>query len=156
MQRRPILCLVLLLTLSVVADADDRLPFHTKINHQPVQLILDTGAEYSVLFRSAAKRLGLKVTKLEWKEPLPAGSIPVDQAEECMLDTSAGSEKFRFGVIDDPPIVKPGIDGVISWHSLSNFVLEVDLEQPAWKFSKDVPSDLKVGRSGSLCQTRDC
>ena len=46
---------------SLRAD-EDRLWVDATINGKPVKLVLDTGAEKSVLFRPMAERLGLRVT----------------------------------------------------------------------------------------------
>ena len=126
-----------------VIYATDRLPWDVKINGQPVRLAFDTGAQFSVLFRSAAKRLRLKITKVEYREPLAAGKVPYDIAEECTLETGMQLVKATFGVIDDPPYnMKSDVDGFIAWNSVSNSVFHLDAERIIYGFPDDVPSDL--------------
>ena len=143
MRRPSILCLTLLLVLSCVAHADDRLALNGKINNQPMHLAFDTGASRSVLFRKAAERLGLKITKVDYKEPLAPGKVPVDLAEECTLDIGSGPQKFTFWVIDIPGNIPTDIDGFLSWSDSRNYVIEIDAEKPGWGVLEDLPSDLR-------------
>lgn len=136
--------LALLLSLAPsVAHAEDRLPLDAKINNQPVRLAFDTGAEYPVLFRGAAERLGLKISKAWDKDqPLAPGKVPMDRAEECILDFGYGPQKSTFGVVDMPGGLPADIDGVISWNVFTNFVIELDAEKPGWGFLADLPTNL--------------
>ncbi len=142
--RSTVLPAALLSLIVSFAYSDDRLPFDAKINNQPVRLAFDTGAQFSVLFRPAADRLGLKIAKVDYKEPLPPGKVPMDVAEECNLDVGlgAGPLKCAFGVVDLPVNVPSDIDGVISWNDARNYIIELDAEKPRWGFLQELPTNL--------------
>jgi predicted aspartyl protease len=126
-----------------VAHAEDEILLAARINNQPVQFTFDTGAERSVLFRGAAKRLGLRITKVEHRFPLPAGEVAMDVAEECTLTFRTSSGKAQFAVLDDPPYGLADSDGIIAWSSFGNCVIQVNVEQHVCDFLRDLPADLK-------------
>jgi Aspartyl protease len=123
---------------------DDKLRLAVKVNNYPVELEFDTGADHTALYRSVAERLGLKITELNADKALPAGHIAVEETEECVLDAGAGPQRFRFGVVDDPPHVKPGFDGYLSWNAVSNLVLQLDMRRAVCKFLLEPPSGRKL------------
>ena len=124
------------------AQAEDRLPIAAKVNNQPVEFAFDTGSEASFLFRSAAERLGLKITKVVDKEPPPPGRVHFDLAEGCQVDFGDGPHKADIAVIDDLPTRAP-FDGAISWTTLSNRVFQLDLERGIYKFPAELPAEAK-------------
>ena len=126
-----------------VAHAADEILLPARINNQPVQFTFDTGSDYSLLFRGAAKRLGLRVTKVGYKLPLAPGKVPLDMAEECTLTFRTSSGKAQFAVLDDPPYGLADSDGIMAWSSFSNSVIRINVEQHVFDFLDNLPSDIK-------------
>jgi hypothetical protein len=134
----------------------DQISITVKVNNQLVNLQFDTGADPTALYRSAAERLGLKVAKLSTEKAVSAGHIRVDETEDCVLDAGAGPQEFRFAVVDDPPHTEPGFDGYLAWNSVSNLVLQLDMQRGVCKLLVDPPplakdcSKWKLARNSRL------
>jgi hypothetical protein len=135
--------MVLAVAVLCKARAVDRIPIDAKINGHPVHLAFDTGASGSILFRSTATRLGLKISKDDDKEPLPPGRLRLDVTEECNVTIGTLSEKGMFGVMDVPAYLRADIDGFIGWNSMSNCVVHLDFEGKIFEFSDDLPAEVK-------------
>jgi len=127
------------LGISLSDATEQRIPIDAKINDKPVHLAFDTGADKSLLLRDVAKRLGLKILKRELKEPIPAGKIAADLAEECNVTFGGISAKARFGVIDAPSHVRSDVDGFISWNWFTNHVVLIDFEWKSITVTDDPP-----------------
>ncbi len=132
-----ILPIALLLTLLnspfVDAGTTERIWFDAKINDKDVRLIFDTGASFSALFRGAAERLGLKITKID---------RDVYITEECKLTIGSTSTKWMFPVIDVPSYITFDGDGVISWSTVTNPIVLLDFEKVLFGFADDLPADI--------------
>lgn len=123
--------------------ADEQILLNAWINNQPVRLAFDTGSKSLVLWRSTAERLGVKITKVVNKEPLPAGRVPFDVAEDCYFDMGFGPQKAVLAVVDTPAWGLASVDGVIGWDCWTNGVVQINVGGKAFAFTADLPADLK-------------
>jgi hypothetical protein len=140
--RQMVLSILLAVPLGKIR-AEDRIPIDAKINDRPVHLAFDTGAEMSVLYRAAAERLGLRITKAEHEGPIPSWRVPLDVAEPCNFVVGGVSQKATFGIIDAPPHLLSDIDGVIAWSSMRNQVVRLDFERNIFESSNDLPAEIE-------------
>lgn len=97
------------------------------INDSPVELILDTGANYSLIALPAAKELKLKSKKGSYvgcrsneytEAKIRLGKIAVENQKLCSI--------LQYGIdarVDGEPVKVPGILG---YDFLRNFIIEVD------------------------------
>jgi hypothetical protein len=100
---RSVLLLVLLGSLLGSVRASATIPAQGEINGRPVTLLLDTGSDFSSLFRRTAERLGLKIEKSGFEGPLQPGRVHYDLTEECTWTSGTFTQVTKFPVIDDLP-----------------------------------------------------
>jgi hypothetical protein len=136
------LLILLALPLCEVSAINERIPIDAKINGRPVHFAFDTGSEYSLLFRRAAERLGLRITKVDHKKTQP-GKVPIDIAEECDFTIGKTQGKATFGVIDTPSYLPLNCDGFIAWSSMSNQVIQLDFERNICGYLDELATDVK-------------
>ena len=95
--------------------ADDRLAVRALVNGKPARLALDTGAERSILFRSAATRLGLNTASEGRKDLTLNGAVRADWSPTCQLEWGSVRKVIRFGIVDVPAYQSWDMDGCIGW-----------------------------------------
>lgn len=130
--------------LAVTLDAVPAcgVPMDATVNNQPVHLRLDAGYAYPVLYRSTAERIGLKINKAHYDAPIPSGYARMDEAEEATLTFGPMSKRIKFGVIDVPPYGAKGFDGVLTWTTISDWVLLLGFDQNAWALTNTLPMEV--------------
>ncbi|MBU0477891.1 aspartyl protease family protein [bacterium] len=122
--------IMLLLLWVVVVFGDERILIDTKVNDKPVCFVFDTGTEYSILFREAAQRLGLRVTDPPEHLVVEAGKVKMGFSEECRLSLlGSTANKMRFRIFDQPSYLPFKVDGFIAWANLKNNIFHIDAEE---------------------------
>ncbi|UCE49766.1 MAG: aspartyl protease family protein [Phycisphaerales bacterium] len=112
-------------SMNTMGKGDDYITFKAYINGQPVLLAFDTGADGSVLFRTAANRLGLEVKEPRADLQPEPGKVKMGITNECLLEFGKVSGHIKFGVVDLPGFVKTELDGVIGWEHISHNIVEI-------------------------------
>jgi hypothetical protein len=88
-----------------------------------VRLVFDTGAEAICLFRSTARRLGLKASEPGPGAKALAGRVLAGISEECEFSISEVTTRIRFPVFDPPEETSPrDIDGLLAWYPFRDHV----------------------------------
>ena len=129
--------------LGASSRADDLIFWDFTINNVPVHFIFDSGADSSVLFRSTAERLGIKVIPAA-PVALPPGSVHLDNTAPLILTLGGSSIKTTMYVVDAPPHLLQGIDGILSLDSIHSSVgsaLLIDLDKHIFT-SISLPADI--------------
>jgi len=144
------LLLILSLCLACVAFGEDdaRIQCRGKINGEPVVLGLDTGAELTLLFRETAERLGLEVKWPSADLQVDPGKVALGVSEECLLEAGQLSARTRFGVVRLPGYIRPDMDGLIGWGSISENIVEIRPEFKSVRFRER----LGIDKSQWLCR----
>lgn len=108
-------------------ESEHRIWMDVTIHDQPVHLAFDTGAEGSVLFRSTADRLKLKLLD----SPLKATSgLATNQVTElCQFKLGTLLAPIQFLVVNLPARAKTQADGVMSWNPFRNNVIVFDVTE---------------------------
>ena len=119
---RLITALLLSVVLVSAATADDRIWVKAEVNGRPVRMILDTGAEASMLFRRTAKRLGLKIKEPPAHLQAQPGTVKAGISEGCTLSFGKAAFRTRLRVIDAPSYMELTEDGVLGWANLAGNV----------------------------------
>jgi hypothetical protein len=126
---------------SLRAD-EERLWVDATINGKPVKLVLDTGAEKSVLFRPMAERLGLRVTNWPAGKKVDPGKVPYGQAEPCVLAFLGLTNQASFAVIDVPSVLRSEVQGVLGWPVWSGSIIRFDCVNHRFESLDRVPPDV--------------
>jgi len=119
--------------------------FSVRVNGQPVRLIIDTGAEVSVLWRSAANRLKLKLTEPTPGEPRP-GWVKGGITEEVELTVGDSvSPGQRFAVADLPlAVFRKGLcDGVFGWGHLKQHPVSINWDEELIEMGAEADPELE-------------
>jgi predicted aspartyl protease len=97
-------------------------------NEQPVTLILDTGAERTVLTAAAAKRIDAQTPRIEFQRQLHgiAGALSTGEVELRSFNIGAVAIPWRRAVV--VPSVPASIEGLLGVETLSDF--DIDLDMP--------------------------
>jgi hypothetical protein len=118
-----------------VKAGEDRIWMDITISNQPVHLAFDTGADVTVLFRSAAQRLKLKLVP----SPMP-DKVTNQVTELCPFKYGHNSGEIQFVVVDLPTGAHTEMDGVVSWNAFRNDVIVFD-DAKGPNIGTAVPSD---------------
>jgi len=140
---RLLLAIVLLFVCAFGVRAEDErfLWDDATINGKPVQFVLDTGTGPPVvLFSTAARRLGLKVTPSN-HQPDP-GKAAAGTTESCDLDLGIIKARTSLYVAEVPAYLKTisSVDGVLGWQLIKNNIFTLDAVKHKLKLCK-VPKD---------------
>jgi predicted aspartyl protease len=101
-------------------------------NEQPVTLIIDTGAERTVLTAAAVKRIDAQTPRIEFQRQLHgiAGALSTREVELRSFNIGAVAIPWRRALVG--PITVPSapasIDGLLGAETLSDF--DIDLDMP--------------------------
>ena len=134
--------LLLLSSLTALAQTDERLWVKATVNGQPIRLAFDTGSSRFLLFPKAAARLGLRVTNAPPDVKLKPGEVPMGRTEQCRVVIEEGDEVIAsLGVVDVPPVLERGCDGVLGWGELSPVVVEINARAGVVSHLTNTPPD---------------
>ncbi len=122
--------------------ADARIWIHGTINEQSVRLALDTGADAPVLFRSAISKLKLKVTEPPVDFQASPGEIAAGFTEPCEFRFGTGSIRGQFRVVDVPPELTPGVEGVLGWSVLKGKIVSFDAKRQEVRVNDELPGNI--------------
>lgn len=117
---------------SIVVKILDRVPLVTgSANGKPVTLVLDTGAEQTVLTGAAAERIGAETPKFEFSRQMRgvANSAPTREVElrSFAINGVAVPPPLRVRAI--PPITALPADGLFGRDNLGQFDIDFDMPQ---------------------------
>ena len=124
--------------------ADERLAVVALVNGKPVRLALDTGAEISLLFRSAATRLRLNTVTEASRVPALNGAVHVDWSPPCRLEWGSIHQISQFGIVDVPTYLPWEVDGVIGWNDIRDHVVQLDAGRGSWTVLGEMPDGLNA------------
>lgn len=133
---------ILVFCLPVILSGEEaRIWVDATINGQRVRLAFDTGASDSVLFRSTAERLKLKLIDPPPDfRPAPGQvSGPVTEPVDFAYGTLTG--RFQFGVFTVPSFAETTMEGVLSWHPLRDKVFMFDAARQKLNISDVLPEE---------------
>lgn len=145
-----ILCMAsALVPMRLPAQPPERFWWNVQINGRPARLALDTGSSGLILWRSAADRLGLKLTYIglasnnlvvpwvtgEFKLELPHWQRRWGFPVTGYGPASAGVSE-ALGFFDD-------MDGVVGWPAISRRITRFDAMDGKFKFLGKVPKEVK-------------
>lgn len=109
------------------ARADQHILISARINGQPVRLAFDTGSDDFVIWREAAKRLGLRFTPPEAGVQAAPGEIVAGHTNRVTFEVFGKTvRRLRLAVIDGGPELSPTFDGVIGWTNVRNNIWSID------------------------------
>ena len=94
------------------------------IKDQRVHLVFDTGADFSVLFRSAAEHLKLKLIEPPLGKQPASGLATNPVTEICDFAFGRVSGRIQFLVVTLSPFSETQADGVVSWDAFRSNVFE--------------------------------
>src|SRR6185295_15218891 len=134
---------------SVRTGADGHILVDVTIAGKPAALALDTGSTTTVLFRSGAKRLGLKIS-----EPAPGKEADeYAETEECEFRLKDKTVQHAFIVIDLPRDAE-GVDGVIGWPNVGDSPILFDVSKREIQTLKEIPDDVKAWQQFKVLNER--
>ena len=130
-------------SLSALAQTDERLWVKATVNGQPIRLAFDTGSSRLLLFPKAAARLGLRLTNAPPDVQLKPGEVPMARTEQCRVVIEDGDPVVTsIGVVDVPPVLERGCDGVLGWGELSPVVVEINARAGVVTHLTNTPPDV--------------
>jgi predicted aspartyl protease len=127
-------------------------------NRGSLRLILDTGAERTVLAVSAAERVGAKPPQIQFRRSLTgvAGSLPGSEVEFDNFSVGGVAIPWQRAMIAEVAMPLSSVDGVLGTDVLSRFDIDLDLPNrrmslyekgactPDWAGPS---AEIKIGRS---------
>ena len=117
--------------------AEERIMVEATINGQKAHLAFDTGAPRSLLFRSAALRLGVKIIESQPSGRQNPGEVWVVSSEPFRLTLGSSTVLTSFGIVDSA--ITMGVDGVLSWNEFGNNIIQIDAQSRKLIFLDKLP-----------------
>src|ERR1700722_8006285 len=117
------LCCLLLTACRHVEQ--DRFMADARINDRPVRLAYDKGAERSLIFIRAVKRIGIKGNVRASGKADP-GKVVIGLSGLCKLKVNGEEYKIKLGTLKLPWWWGMDLDGVIGWPDMMDDVVEID------------------------------
>jgi hypothetical protein len=114
-----------------------------KVNGQPVRLLFDTECEETILHRTAADRLKLKVIAPSTNVVPRPGFILVGRTEECQLSI-AGLRSMITPRVEFLPKTTSYLtgDGALGWGSIRHAIWEIQFNERRAFTLADLPEDI--------------
>jgi hypothetical protein len=134
--------ILLVLCITTVSKAEERLPIDAKVNGKALRLVFDTGAERSVIFRHVAERLDLSVTDMPQGTQVKSGKVLMGISEECRITILNSTWTGRFAVLDIPSFLTRDIDGVLSWKIVQDSIFRIDADNKKITGLTTLPNDI--------------
>jgi hypothetical protein len=142
-----ILCMASALApIRLRAEPAERFWWNGQINGKPVRLVLDTGCSDFLLWRSAADRLGLKLTSVKldsntWVTGECELVLPHWQRRWGFPVTAHGQER---ALVCEPPAGLGDMDGLLGWPPFSRRITRFDAAAGKFEFLDKVPKEVKA------------
>ena len=101
-------------------------------NGSPLTLLLDTGAEWTILTPAAAKRVGAQTPRIEFDRQIRglSGSLATNEVELRSFtagDVAIPWRRVRVASLNMPSVFSGPLDGVLGADTLSSFDVDLDL-----------------------------
>src|ERR1700761_8432662 len=101
-------------------------------NGAPLLLLLDTGAEWTILTPAAAKRVGAQTPRIEFDRQIRglAGSLATNEVEFRSFTVGGVAipwRRVRVASLNMPSVFSGPLDGVLGADTLSSFDIDLDL-----------------------------
>jgi len=136
-----------LASIRLPAQSAERFWWNGQINGKPVRLVLDTGAPDLYLFRSAADRLGLKLSPIEpesnhWVTGELELSLPKWERRWGFFSVTAhGPAK---ALVCEAPVGLQDMDGCVGWPMFHRQITRFDALDDKFEFLGKVPKEVKA------------
>jgi len=119
-----------------------RLIFNAEVNHNPVRLLFDTGAEVTCLFKNTATRLNLQVSEPDPSIKVDPGKVLMQLTEECDFTLGHINIKAQLRVYDPPSWIDFGVDGALAWAPVREHIFRFCPERKDMGTLVQLPEDI--------------